>query len=92
MSAGGPLSRVSAAMRAGTTGRRGIAEATGLDLAMVDAALDQLDRLGMIAREELGSACPTDGCGGCSSSGSCGAKAPGRGPVMLTLRTRRPGA
>lgn len=87
----GPLSLVSQAMCAGSTGRRAIAERTGLAPETVDAALAQLDRMGMLGREELGSACPTGGCGSCPVSSGCGASAPGRGPVLLTLRRRPPG-
>lgn len=87
---GGMLERVLEAVRTGARGRSEIAARTGLDIGMVEAVLLQLERMGALEREELGSACPTGGCGACPSSDAC-VGTPGRGPVMLTLRRRPPG-
>lgn len=84
----GPMRQVMDALRAGHTGRRALCDRTGLSPGMVDAALAQLERLGLLEREEVGSACPTGGCGSCASSSTCAGA--GRGPVFLTL-TRRAG-
>lgn len=76
------------AITAGATGRRAICASTGLSPDMVEAALDQLERMDVLEREEVGSACPSGGCGSCGSASSCVAPAAGRGPVLLTLRRR----
>jgi len=85
----GPLRLVMDAMSDGVRGRAELSARTGLSVTMVDAALGQMERMGLVEREEIGSACPTGGCGSCSSSSTCAAPAPGRGPVFLTLRPRR---
>ena len=85
---GGPMRQVLDAITAGATGHRAICERTGLGPGMVEAALDQLERMNMLEREEVGSACPSDGCGSCGSASTCVAPATGRGPVFLTLRRR----
>lgn len=87
---GGMLQQVLDAVEAGARGRSDIAARTGLDIGLVEAALFQLERMGRLQREELGSACPSGGCGACPSSDAC-VGTPGRGPVMLTLRRRPPG-
>lgn len=93
----GPLTTVADAIAAGAQSRRDLADRTGLDPSVVDAAIDHLIRLGRISTEQLGSGCPDTGCGSCASGKSdgtagCGATGPAnaRGPVLLQL-TRRPG-
>lgn len=84
----GPLSRVLEVIEGGATGRLEIARAAGISPQTAAAALDQLERLGRIRRDELGSGCADGGCGSCPVASGC-AGTPGRGPVALTL-TRRP--
>ncbi len=93
----GPLRRVVVALEAGARDRADLAEVTGLDRDVVDAALDHLTRLGRVRVERLAGGCPDLGCGACSSGradgrAGCGAAAPApsAGPVAITL-TRRPG-
>ena len=88
---GGPLQRVMDAIENGARGRTRIVQATGLSPDLVDMALEQLERLGMLSREEIGSGCPSGGCGSCPAVDGC-VGTPGRGPVMLTLRRRPPTA
>lgn len=87
----GPLADVEAAIAAGASGRRGIADRTGLTPSTVDAALDHLERTGRLRRERLASSCPAGGCSGCghAAGDACGG-IPGRGPVALTLLRRPP--
>lgn len=80
-----PLRRVLQAVQSGAHGRAQIREVADVDDGMLDAALDQLERMGVLQRESIGSACPSGGCGSCPVSGGC-AGTPGRGPVLLTLR------
>lgn len=95
----GPLSQVLAAVEAGTPTVAEIARRSGLDEAVVHAAIDHLVRSGRIESRELSIGCPPSGCGGCASAGpdgapGCGRPAPvaGRRPglVTLTLRRRNP--
>ncbi|WP_296137166.1 FeoC-like transcriptional regulator [uncultured Tessaracoccus sp.] len=94
----GPLSRVADAIADGAVSRAQIAERTGLQAGVVDAALEHLERLGRFTVEQLAGGCPDGGCGACPSGtrdgrAGCGAAGPSsaRGPVLLKL-TKRPGA
>lgn len=82
-----PLRRVLDAVRTGVHGREALCRSARVDEQMLDAALAQLERMGVLERESVGSACPTGGCGSCPVTGGC-AGTPGRGPVLLTLRRR----
>jgi hypothetical protein len=94
--AGGPLSRVLAELEAGTPTVAGIARGSGLDEAVVRAAIDHLVRSGRVDSRELSIGCPPSGCGGCASATSegapgCGrpAAVPGRRPGLVTLTLSR---
>lgn len=79
-----------------------IANVTGLDGATVEAALDHLQRLGVLERRVMGSACPEGGCSTCpqgtpGGTPDCGdakgdlpgyvvARSSKRGPVVFTLK------
>ena len=91
----GPLSHVQSAIADGASSRSEVVTRTGLDASVVDASLDHLIRMGRLVTEQLGSGCPTSGCGICPSgkadgSAGCGASAPSnaRGPVLITLGRR----
>lgn len=85
----GPLQRVLDAVHDGVVGRAGLSARTGLSPDLVDASLEQLERMGVLKREELGSGCPDGGCGSCGVRTTCAAPHSGRGPVLLTLTRRR---
>lgn len=94
----GPLRRIVDALAAGAHSRGELAGLTGLDRDVVDAALDQLARLGRLRVERLAGGCPDLGCGTCASGrgdgqAGCGASGPATSPepVALTLVTGRPG-
>lgn len=71
---------------------------TGLPRDVVDAAVEQLVRVGRVTARELQLGCPTGGCGSCAlaveGEPSCGATAPsapgvrGRRPALVTLTLR----
>lgn len=73
------------AMTAGATSRASIALRAGLDPDVVDAAVEELTRLGVLRAEDLTTTCPTDGCSGCAAPTGHGCSSPGRGPVLLSL-------
>ena len=95
---GGALTAVLGAFETGARSLDEIAHRCELSRDLVDAAVEQLVRLGRLESGELAIGCPSGGCGGCASghadgSAGCGASAPsaGRtGPVLVTLRLRRP--
>jgi FeoC like transcriptional regulator len=90
--ADGPLRRVLAAFTAGAGSLDEVAHQSGLDRELVDAAVDQLVRLGRLSAKELSVGCPDSGCGGCASGHGdqpgCGAPGPSSarsGPVLIAL-------
>lgn len=94
----GPLRKVVAALEAGAFTRAELARRCDLDREVVDAALDHLSRTGLVTQRRLASGCPEHGCASCPSgradgAAGCGAAEPARsrGPIALTLATRRPG-
>ncbi|HEY6795634.1 MAG TPA: FeoC-like transcriptional regulator [Kineosporiaceae bacterium] len=92
--AAGPLRAVLAELRSGTRTLDEVSRRTGLPRDVVGAAVEQLVRLGRVTSSTLGSGCPEDGCGTCSSGTSCAvrsSRAPsGRRPVLVALSVRRP--
>lgn len=94
--AGGPLSRVLAAFRAGTVSLDQIAEQTGLAPTIVRTSVGHLIRMGRIEAKELSMGCPGGGCASCASATAdgtpgCGAAGPSslrRGPVLVQLTLR----
>lgn len=92
----GPLSQVLAEVQAGTPTVADMARRTGLDEAVVRAAVDHLVRAGRVEARELSIGCPPSGCGGCASATvegtpGCGlpAPTPGRRPGLVTLTLPR---
>jgi hypothetical protein len=77
-----PLSAVLAAVDDGVTTRTAIADRTGLDPDVVDAAVDHLLRLGRVSSLSLKTACPDGGCHGCGSPTGAGC---GAGPVPVSI-------
>lgn len=67
----GPLRVVLTAVDGGALTILEIRRETGLSEEMVGAALDQLQRLGMLAAEQVATGCPPDGCGGCALTTTC---------------------
>lgn len=94
--AGGPLRRVVAALEAGASTRRAIAERSGLAPELVDLALDQLQRLGRLDAQRLAASCPGGGCRSCPAARADGSEGcalgpdAGRGPIALVLRSAPP--
>lgn len=87
----GPLSLVLSEVAAGTPTTVEIARRTGLDEAVVRAAVDHLVRSGRLDAGELAIGCPPSGCGGCAAATTCGTPASRRGLVTLSLSRRRDG-
>lgn len=93
----GPLSLVLAEIEAGTPTLAEMARHSGLDEAVVRAAVDHLVRSGRLESRELAIGCPPSGCGGCALAADdktpgCGksAAAPGgRRPTLVTLSLSR---
>lgn len=93
----GPLSAVLAALDEGAGSLDEVARRTGLSRDVVSAGVDHLVRLGRLETRELGSGCPTGGCGSCASGttdgaagcGSSGPSASRRGPVLVEIRMPR---
>ncbi|CAI9407571.1 hypothetical protein AESSP_01848 [Aestuariimicrobium sp. T2.26MG-19.2B] len=92
-----PLSSVLAAFGAGALSLDEVADRTGLDRDVVDAAVDHLRRMGRLRATELAVGCPSGGCGSCASgrpdaTAGCGAAAPSAhrsGPVLVQLSLPR---
>jgi len=61
-----------------------IVERTALPRETVQAALEQLQRLGKLAAEVMPAGCPPAGCGSCGAT--CGERG---GPVLIGLSRRR---
>jgi hypothetical protein len=93
--AASPLRAVLAELSVGAHTLDDVAARTGLDRAVVGAAVEHLVRLGRVDASTLSTSCPDAGCGTCSAS-SCGARgmpaAAGGRPVLvaLSVRTDRP--
>lgn len=95
-----PLQAVLQAFTDGAGSLDDISRMTGLDRDVVSASVDHLRRMGRIEAKELSMGCPGGGCGSCASGRSdgtagCGAAGPStarRGPVLVQLGLRRPGA
>lgn len=92
MSPAGPLRSVLDAFGAGATTLQDVAARTGLDPAVVRAAVEHLVRAGYLEARELTVGCPAGGCGSCASGHGdgpgCGAAAPSSlrpGPVLVAL-------
>lgn len=91
-----PLAAVRGAIAAGRSSRAEIAERTGLSRSTVDAAIDHLERTGMLRRERMATSCASGGCSGCDHAaamgGACSAAPTSpdgeRGPVALVLVDR----
>lgn len=66
-----PVSLILDATRRGATTRAQIAARTGLDPLVVDASVDHLLRLGLVASPALRSGCAAGGCGGCAAASGC---------------------
>lgn len=84
----GPLRQVLGAIDAGAATSHQIQASTGLSMDMIRAALQQLERMGVLTAQELATSCPAGGCGTCGSAsaqtGTCAT-----GPVLVGLsRTR----
>ena len=80
------VASVRAAMAAGSSTRKEIAAASGLDRDVVDAVLDVLIRTGAIEQHRLKFECGAGGCRTCAQDSTCVPAAPG--PVPLQLRRR----
>ena len=88
-----PLSAVLNAFQAGAHSLPEIAQHTGLDADVVQAAVDHLTRTGRLVAKQLAVGCPSGGCAGCASGrpdGAPGCGAPGpsprrSGPVLVQL-------
>ncbi|MDQ5973640.1 MAG: hypothetical protein QG661_849 [Actinomycetota bacterium] len=82
-----PLSATLSAIEQGATTRGAIAQRTGLDPDVVDAAVEHLLRIGKATSPSLKTACPSGGCSGCGSpTGSGCATTAAPGPVAVTIR------
>jgi hypothetical protein len=66
-----PVSLVLDASRRGATTRSQLAARTGLDPLVVDASVDHLLRLGLLASPVLQSGCAAGGCHGCAVAQGC---------------------
>lgn len=86
MSGAGPLRQVLAEITAarGNVDLAAIARRVGVSRDEVDSMVAYWVRKGRLAVEEIGSGCPSGGCGGCSATACGGA----RGPVLLAITTR----
>lgn len=69
-----PLSRVLSAAEQGATTREEIARRTGLDPILVDACVDHLVRIGLVASPSLQIGCAGNGCLGCAAFTGCSSR------------------
>ena len=90
----GPLRTVLTAFEEGAGSRAEVVARTRLTPGVVDAAIEHLVRMGRMTADELRLGCPDGGCTGCVSGtrGERGCPTGPRGPVLVDLRVRRPGA
>lgn len=94
--ASSPLRSVLAAFAGGAHSRADVARASGLRADVVDAAIEQLVRMGRLEAKELSMGCPGGGCGSCATGigdvpgcGAAGASPTRSGPVLVQLTVRR---
>ncbi len=92
---GSPLRQVLAEVRAGTaTSLTELASRVGVSRDEVSAMVDHWVRKGRLSADDLGAACPSGGCGSCSSGHGdepgCGAASPSDRPTLLAISFRRP--
>lgn len=87
-----PLTAVLAAVEEGVRSLDEVAERTGLSRSTVEAAVEQLGRMGRLDVHTLSIGCPDGGCGGCAaadhSTGAAGPAAPGCGATGATPARR----
>lgn len=67
----GPLRAVLNAVEGGALTVLEIRDQTGLSDEMVRTSLEQLQRMGRLAAQEVAVGCPPAGCGGCAVTASC---------------------
>lgn len=79
----GPLREVLDCVDSGALTVAEIVDRTHLPKETVQAALEQLRRLGRLTAEALPAGCPPAGCGSCATT--CGARS---GPVLVGLSRR----
>lgn len=63
-----PLSAVLAAVEEGVRSLDAVAERTGLTRSTVEAAVEQLGRMGRLDVQTLSIGCPDGGCGSCAAA------------------------
>ncbi|MBK6761904.1 MAG: MarR family transcriptional regulator [Micrococcales bacterium] len=80
----GPLRDVLDSVDRGALTVAEIVDRTALPRETVQAALEQLQRLGHLAAEAMPAGCPPTGCGSCAVT--CGERS---GPVLIGLSRRR---
>jgi hypothetical protein len=90
-----PLRQVLAEVRAGTAMTLDeVARHVGVSRDEASAMVDHWVRKGRLTVDDLGAACPSAGCGSCSSGrGSepgCGSASPAERPTLLAISFRRP--
>lgn len=90
-----PLRQVLNEVREGTaTSLTQIAERVGVSRDEAAAMVDHWVRKGRLTVDDLGAACPSGGCGSCSSGHGdqpgCGAASPADRPTLLAISFRRP--
>jgi hypothetical protein len=90
-----PLRQVLAEVRAGTaTSLTQVAQRIGVSRDEASAMVDHWVRKGRLSVDDLGSACPSAGCGSCSSGHGdepgCGSASPADRPVLLAISLRPP--
>lgn len=90
-----PLRQVLAEVRAGTaTTVTDLAARVGVSRDEASAMVDHWVRKGRLTADDLGAACPSAGCGSCSSGHGdepgCGSASPADRPTLLAISFRRP--
>jgi bacterioferritin-associated ferredoxin len=90
-----PLRQVLAEVRAGTASSLDeIAAHVGVSRDEASAMVDHWVRKGRLTVDDLGTACPSGGCGSCSSghggAPGCGSASPAERPTLLAISFRRP--
>lgn len=88
-----PLRQVLAEVRAGTaTSLSDVARRVGVSRDEASAMVEHWVRKGRLSVDDLGSACPSAGCGSCSSGHDdqpgCGSASPADRPVLLAISLR----
>jgi hypothetical protein len=90
-----PLRQVLAEVRSGTaTSLSEVARRVGVSRDEASAMVDHWVRKGRLSVDDLGAACPSAGCGSCSSGHGdrpgCGSASPADRPVLLAISPRPP--